>query len=139
MKLFYLAVLYTLLSVVYAYKETKTSDVRVRLDATNFDEEVMRSKDIWFIEYMTKDCHHCVKLEPKFKKAAWVMKDRVKFGYVDLDDPQAQVLARRFKIDGIPTIVIFDYGYKNKRKSKMIEYQGEREWKNLVTYAQNMF
>jgi len=87
MKLFYLAVLYTLLSVVYAYKETKTSDVRVRLDATNFDEEVMRSKDIWFIEYMTKDCHHCVKLEPKFKKAAWVMKDRVKFGYVDLDDP----------------------------------------------------
>ena len=99
----------------------------------------MRSKDIWFIEYMTKDCHHCVKLEPKFKKAAWVMKDRVKFGYVDLDEPQAQVLARRFKIDGIPTIVIFDYGYKNKRKSKMIEYQGEREWKNLVTYAQNMF
>jgi thioredoxin-like negative regulator of GroEL len=95
----------------------------------------MRSKDIWFIEFMTSDCEHCVKLEPKFKKAAYVMKDRVKFGYVNLEDAQSQALARRFKITGIPTIVIFDYGYKNKRKSKMIEYEGKREWKDIIVYA----
>ena len=86
MKITYLAVLYSIISVVSAFKESKTKDVRVKLDATNFDEEVMRSKDIWFIEFMTNKCHNCVKLEPKFKKAAYVMKDRVKFGYVNLDD-----------------------------------------------------
>lgn len=135
MKITYLALFLSIIQVVSAYKESKSKDVRVKLDATNFDEEVMRSKDIWFIEYMTKDCDHCVKLEPKYKKAAYVMKDRVKFGYVDLEDVQSQALARRFKIVGIPTIVIFDHGYKNKRKSKMVEYEGKREWKDLVVYA----
>jgi len=46
----------------------------------------MRSKDIWFIDFMTPECHHCVKLEPKFKKAAWVMNERVKFGKVNLEN-----------------------------------------------------
>lgn len=35
--------------------------------------------------------------------------------------------------------MIFEYGYKAKRKSKMQEYVAKREWKDLVTYSQNLY
>lgn len=48
-------------------------------------------------------------------------------------------MGRRFDITGIPTINIFEYGLKNKRKSKMYEYPAKLEWKNLVEYSTNLY
>jgi len=80
-KILYL--LSTLLILVSAYKETK-KDVTVKLTNSNFDKEVMRSKDIWFIMFSTNDCKHCKKSKGKFKLAASKMSGLVKFGEVDL-------------------------------------------------------
>lgn len=63
----------------------------------------------------------------------------VKFGEVDLSINDNGPLARRFNIEGIPHIMIAEYGLKNKRKSKMYEYTSKREWKSLVTYATNLY
>jgi hypothetical protein len=46
---------------------------------------VMRSKDIWFVMFSTKDCKHCKKFTGKFKLAASKMGGLVKFGMVNLD------------------------------------------------------
>ena len=62
-----------------------------------------------------------------------------KFGEVNLSDNANGPLGRRFDIKGIPTVLIFEYGLSNKRKSKAYEYIGKREWKNLVTYATNLY
>jgi hypothetical protein len=51
----------------------------------------------------------------------------VKFGEIDLSINANGPLGRRFNIDGIPHIMIAEYGLKNKRKSKMYEYTGKRE------------
>ena len=67
------------------------------------------------------------------------MKGLVKFGIVDLNNVDNSPIARRFDITGIPTIIIFEYGLKMKRKSKSYEYQGKREWKAVVTYATNLY
>ena len=99
----------------------------------------MRSKDIWFIMFSTNDCKHCKKVKGKFKLAASKMDGLVKFGEVDLDKVENGPLGRRFGIKGVPTINIFEYGLKKKRKSKTYEYQGKREWKALVTYATNLY
>jgi len=135
-KILYL--LSTLLILVSAYKEVK-KDVTVKLTPGNFDKEVMRSKDIWFIMFSTIDCKHCKKSKGKFKLAASKMSGLVKFGEVNLSDNENGPLGRRFDIEGIPTIYIFDFGLKNKRKSKMVEYGGKNEWKGYVTYATNLY
>lgn len=135
-KILYL--LSTLLILASAYKETK-KDVSIKLTPSNFDKEVMRSKDIWFIMFSTVDCKHCKKAKGKFKLAASKMDGLVKFGEVDLSDSNNGPLGRRFEIKGIPTINIFEYGLKNKRKSKMYEYTAKREWKTIVTYATNLY
>ena len=80
-KLLYL--LSTLVMLASAYKETK-KDITVKLNPGNFDKEVMRSKDIWFIMFTTVDCKHCKKVKGKFKLAASKMNGLVKFGEVDL-------------------------------------------------------
>lgn len=62
----------------------KKKDITVKLNPGNFDKEVMRSKDIWFIMFTTVDCKHCKKVKGKFKLAASKMNGLVKFGEVDL-------------------------------------------------------
>jgi len=63
----------------------------------------------------------------------------VKSGEIDLSINANGPLGRRFNIDGIPHIMIAEYGLKNKRKSKMYEYTAKREWKAIVTYATNLY
>ena len=53
------------------------------LDNSNFMDEVLDSKDIWFIEFYAPWCGHCKALEPEWNASATQMKGKVKFGKVD--------------------------------------------------------
>lgn len=55
----------------------------VVLDSSNFDELVLGSKDIWFVEFYAPWCGHCKKLEPEWNEAASKLKGQVKLGKVD--------------------------------------------------------
>ena len=55
----------------------------VILTGSNFDDEVLGSKDIWFVEFYAPWCGHCQKLEPEWNEAATKLKGQVKFGKVD--------------------------------------------------------
>ena len=55
----------------------------VVLNAGNFDELVLGSKDIWLVEFYAPWCGHCQKLEPEWNQAATKLKGQVKFGKVD--------------------------------------------------------
>mmetsp|Transcript_25536 Transcript_25536/g.19309 ORF Transcript_25536/g.19309 Transcript_25536/m.19309 type:complete len:97 (+) Transcript_25536:407-697(+) len=55
----------------------------VVLDASNFDEVVLKSKDIWMVEFYAPWCGHCKKLEPEWNEAASKLKGTVKLGKVD--------------------------------------------------------
>jgi len=53
------------------------------LTAQNFDELVLNSKDIWFVDFYAPWCGHCKKLEPEWNIAATKLKGQVKLGKVD--------------------------------------------------------
>ena len=89
--------------------------------------------------FSTEDCKFCKKFNGKYKLAAAKMKGLVKFGIVNLSEESNGPIARRFGIKDIPTVNIFEYGLKMKRKSKTYEYMGKREWKALVVYATNLY
>lgn len=55
----------------------------VVLTADNFDDLVLKSKDIWFVEFYAPWCGHCKKLEPEWNAAASKLKGQVKLGKVD--------------------------------------------------------
>lgn len=49
----------------------------------NFNDLVMKSKDIWMVEFYAPWCGHCKALEPEYKEAAGKLKGQVKLGKVD--------------------------------------------------------
>jgi len=63
-------------------KASGDQDVVVLTDS-NFDSKVMKSNDIWLVEFYAPWCGHCKKLEPEWNEAASKVKGNVKFGKVD--------------------------------------------------------
>uniref|UniRef100_A0A7N0TZ58 Thioredoxin domain-containing protein n=1 Tax=Kalanchoe fedtschenkoi TaxID=63787 RepID=A0A7N0TZ58_KALFE len=75
------------------------------LTSRNFDESVIKSKDLWIVEFFAPWCGHCKKLAPEWKKAANNLKGKVKFGHVNCDEEKS--LMARFNVQSFPTILVF--------------------------------
>lgn len=107
----------------------------VVLDSSNFDELVLKSKDIWFVEFYAPWCGHCKKLEPEWNIAATKLKGQVKLGKVDATVEQG--LAGRFGVRGYPTIKFWGYG-DGKKDSNAEDYNGAREADAIVAEANRL-
>jgi protein disulfide-isomerase A6 len=103
-------------------------DVVVLTD-DNFDDLVMKSKDMWLVEFYAPWCGHCKSLEPHWSKAATELKGKIKVG--KLDATAHQKIAGKYGIRGYPTIKIFSPADKNKPE----EYDGPRDSAGIVNIA----
>ncbi|XP_043689152.1 protein disulfide isomerase-like 2-3 isoform X2 [Telopea speciosissima] len=65
--------------------EKSEPNASLELTSRNFDEMVLKSKDLWIVEFFAPWCGHCKKLAPEWKKAANNLKGKVKLGHVDCD------------------------------------------------------
>lgn len=50
----------------------------VTLTDANFEQLVLKSKDLWLVEFYAPWCGHCKNLEPHYKAAAAQLKGKVK-------------------------------------------------------------
>merc|ERR1712079_745723 len=102
----------------------------VELTDSNFEKLVMKSEDMWLVEFFAPWCGHCKNLEPHWKKAAKQLKGKVKLGAVDATVHQA--LAQRYGIQGYPTIKYFKAGKKGSPE----DYDGGRTASDIVAWAE---
>ncbi|VDM57196.1 unnamed protein product [Angiostrongylus costaricensis] len=105
------------------------SDV-VELTDENFEKLVLKSKDIWLVEFFAPWCGHCKNLEPHWKAAASQLKGKVKLGA--LDATVHTVMANKFGIHGYPTIKYFA---PDSDASDAVEYDGDRTTAGIVSWA----
>ena len=91
----------------------------VVLTQSNFNEKVIKSDELWVVEFYAPWCGHCKALEPEYKKFAKEMKGTVNVGAVDMT--QHQSVGAPYGIKGFPTIKIFGYN-----KNKPTDYRGAR-------------
>jgi len=112
--------LYTVAALVATTTADYTSkgDVVVLTEA-NFKEKVLKSDELWVVEFYAPWCGHCKALEPEYKKFAKEMKGTVNVGAVDMT--QHQSVGAPYGIKGFPTIKIFGYN-----KNKPEDYRGGR-------------
>ncbi|XP_010913398.1 protein disulfide isomerase-like 2-3 [Elaeis guineensis] len=105
--------------------EKSETSASVELTSRNFDELVLKSKDLWIVEFFAPWCGHCKKLAPEWKKASNNLKGKVKLGHVDCDAEKS--LMSRFNVQGFPTILVFGidkdspYPYEGARVASAIE------------------
>jgi len=103
-------------------------DLVVELTAANFQSEVIKSKDVWIVEFYAPWCGHCKSLAPEWAKAANALAGVVKVGAVNMDDHAA--VGQPYGIKGFPTIKIF-----GGDKASPADYNGQRTAKDIVDAA----
>ena len=81
----------------------------IDLNDNNFDEVVIGSNQVWFIEFVAPWCYHCKLMKPALQAASRDLDGKVRFASVNAD--KNRDLARRFNIKALPTIIYFKGGY----------------------------
>ncbi|KAK1294450.1 Protein disulfide isomerase-like 2-3 [Acorus calamus] len=100
----------------------------IELNSGNFDELVLKSKELWIVEFFAPWCGHCKKLAPEWKKAANRLKEKVKLGHVNCDAEKS--LMGRFNVQGFPTILVF-----GADKDNLFPYEGARSASAIESFA----
>ncbi|KAK3038904.1 hypothetical protein RJ639_027532 [Escallonia herrerae] len=108
--------------------EKSEPSASVGLNSRNFDELVLKSKELWIVEFFAPWCGHCKKLAPEWKKAANNLKGKAKLGHVDCDAEKS--LMSRFDVKGFPTILVF-----GADKDSPIPYEGARSAPAIESFA----
>ncbi|XWS47376.1 hypothetical protein CRYUN_Cryun14cG0147100 [Craigia yunnanensis] len=108
--------------------EKSEPSASVELNSRNFDELVLKSKELWIVEFFAPWCGHCKKLAPEWKKAANNLQGKVKLGHVDCDSEKS--LMSRFNVQGFPTILVF-----GADKDIPIPYEGARTASAIESFA----
>uniref|UniRef100_A0A7N0TAM6 protein disulfide-isomerase n=1 Tax=Kalanchoe fedtschenkoi TaxID=63787 RepID=A0A7N0TAM6_KALFE len=108
--------------------KTEQPNASVELTYRNFDDSVIKSKDLWIVEFFAPWCGHCKKLAPEWKKAANNLKGKVKFGHVNCDEEKS--LMARFNVQSFPTILVF-----GADKDTPTPYEGGRVASAIESFA----
>jgi thioredoxin 1 len=95
----------------------------------SFDTEVLESEQPVLVDFSAEWCGPCKILSPIIEELASEYADRLKVGKVDVD--QAQQVAMRYGVMGVPTVMIFRQGEAVDRsvgavpKAKIVEMIGK--------------
>ncbi|KAF1889425.1 hypothetical protein Lal_00024750 [Lupinus albus] len=109
-------------------EKKEETNASVELNSGNFNELVLKSKELWVVEFFAPWCGHCKKLAPEWKKAANSLQGKVKLGHVDCDAEKS--LMSRFNVQGFPTILVF-----GADKDTPIPYEGARTASAIESFA----
>ena len=100
----------------------------VKLTKENFERDVLKSDELWIVEFYAPWCGHCKNLAPEFEKAAKSLKGIIKLGAVDMTVDGE--VGSKYNIQGYPTLKFFG---ENKKSPQ--EYDSGRTAKDLVSFA----
>jgi thioredoxin 1 len=85
----------------------------VVIDDTNFEREVLGSREPFLLDFTAAWCSPCKALEPVVEKLASSTQGVLRVGKIDIDD--APEISRKYGIRGAPTILVFKNGKEAAR------------------------
>lgn len=95
-----------------------------RVTEAGFQQEVLESELPVVVDFYATWCGPCKQQAPILDKLAGDLSGKIKFVQVDVDESPA--LARKYEIEGMPTLMIFRSG---KVADKILGLTGEKELK----------
>ena len=96
----------------------QSSQFVTRIAEAQFEAEVEQSALPVVIDFYATWCGPCKALSPRLEKLAEEFTGRIKFLKVNVD--QAQELSSRFRVEGIPTLLLFKSGKLQDRVTGLL-------------------
>lgn len=101
--------------------------MEVKLGNENFEEEVIKSETPVLVDFWATWCGPCRMIAPELEKLGEETEGKLKIGKVNVDEQPA--LAAKFKIEAIPTLILFEKGEAVK---KFVGYSTAKELKEKI-------
>lgn len=101
----------------------------VTITNDNFEEEVLACKIPVIIDFWADWCGPCKMQAPIFEALAEELDGKVKFGKVNVDEEA--VLALKYQVMSIPTMVVMNYGIFQKRAAGLQDREAILEMMKL--------
>ncbi len=98
-----------------------------KFEEPTFDAEVLESESIVLVDFYADWCGPCKMMAPVIDQIATDYKGKLTVGKLDVDD--AQTIAMRYGVMGIPTLGIFQGG---KMIDRLVGYPGPQGVKAFV-------
>ncbi|KAF5942313.1 hypothetical protein HYC85_019955 [Camellia sinensis] len=114
-------------------EDSQSKEFVLTLDHSNFF-EIVAKHDFIVVDFYAPWCYWSKKLAPEYEKAASVLSlydPRITLAKVDASEEKNQGIARKFKIQGYPTIKILRNGGNHYHTQ---EYYGPRDADDFVAY-----
>ncbi|QKK03274.1 MAG: thioredoxin TrxA [Pseudomonadota bacterium] len=80
----------------------------IHVTDSDFDEQVLKADQPVLVDYWAEWCGPCKMIEPLLHELADEYGDRLRIAKLNIDENQQ--VTSRYKIRGIPTLMIFDNG-----------------------------
>lgn len=98
----------------------------IHLDDKNFKKEVVEEKLPVVVDFSATWCGPCQMFAPIFEEGAKDFKNKVKFAKLDVD--KGELTSTEFKVQGVPTIILFKKGKIIARTSGAMEKKELIKW-----------
>ena len=112
--------------ILFTLTFAEDSDV-VTLTKSNFDDIIAKEKLV-MVKFFAPWCGHCQAMADDFKKAATELKGKAVLA--DVDATVEEDLAKKFNIEGFPTLKVFTDG------KELTDYNGGRDKDSMIKFIE---
>jgi protein disulfide-isomerase A6 len=82
--------------------------------ADEFKKTVLESGEVWLVELYVPWCGMCKQLAPEWRRTAKYLKNAIKVGAINIDDPDSREIGSKYNVKTIPAIKLFGFDKKKE-------------------------